>query len=79
MLCCPFYNSWCTILAAGNQSMLSESHNTCQPPVIGLRHGPRPTPCPGEGLIMPRKLQNPCVDSKDHQNLHRELLFNQKM
>jgi len=32
-----------------------------------------------EGLIMPRKLANPCLDSRDHQNLHRELLFNQKI
>lgn len=32
-----------------------------------------------EGLILPRKPQNPCVDDKDRQNLHRELLFNKKM
>jgi hypothetical protein len=32
-----------------------------------------------EGIIMPRKLTNPCVESTDRQNLHRELLFNQKM
>uniref|UniRef100_A0A1B6GH96 Protein FAM107B n=2 Tax=Cuerna arida TaxID=1464854 RepID=A0A1B6GH96_9HEMI len=57
--------------------MLSESHHSPQPPVIGLR--PDPPPCPTENLIMPRKLQNPCLDSKDHQNLHRELLFNQKI
>jgi len=32
-----------------------------------------------EGLILPRKLQNPCIESTDHKNLHKELLFNQKM
>ncbi|XP_071443940.1 uncharacterized protein [Hetaerina americana] len=32
-----------------------------------------------EGLILPRKPQNPCLDSVDRQNLHRELLFNQKI
>lgn len=34
-----------------------------------------------EGLILPKKLSslNPCLQSSDRQNLHRELLFNQKM
>ena len=32
-----------------------------------------------EGIILPKKLINPCVESRDRQNLHRELLFNQKM
>jgi len=32
-----------------------------------------------EGLILPKKLINPCLESTDRQNLHRELLFNQKI
>lgn len=32
-----------------------------------------------EGLILPRKPQNPCLESTDRQSLHRELLFNQRM
>jgi hypothetical protein len=32
-----------------------------------------------EGLIVPKKLINPCMESKDRQDLHRELLFNQKV
>lgn len=32
-----------------------------------------------QGLILPKKLLNPCLESTDRQNLHRELLFNQKM
>lgn len=32
-----------------------------------------------DGLIVPKKLVNPCLQSTDRQNLHRELLFNQKM
>lgn len=32
-----------------------------------------------QGLIVPKKIMNPCVDSMDRQNLHRELMFNQKM
>lgn len=32
-----------------------------------------------DGLIMPKKLINPCLESSDRQSLHRELLFNQKM
>ena len=44
--------------------------------------GLRPT-SPGvlfseEGLILPKKLVNPCLESKERQDLHRELLFNQK-
>ncbi|KAK3911822.1 Protein FAM107B [Frankliniella fusca] len=45
----------------------------------------RPLPTGGpphvdsEGLIVPRKVQNPCLDSKDRQNLHRELIFNTKI
>lgn len=56
-------------------NMLSD---TSQPPVIGLRPDP-PPPLPDEGLIMPRKLPNPCLQSRDHRDLHRELLFNQKV
>ncbi|KAL3194281.1 hypothetical protein MRX96_016410 [Rhipicephalus microplus] len=32
-----------------------------------------------EGLIVPRKLPNPCAESAERKSLHRELLFNQKM
>lgn len=31
------------------------------------------------GQIIPKKIINPCLDSIDRQNLHRELMFNQKM
>jgi len=44
--------------------------------------GPIAPPLPPhnpEGLILPRKPQNPCLESSDHKNLHRELLFNKKM
>lgn len=32
-----------------------------------------------DGLILPRKLPNPCAESAERKSLHRELLFNQKM
>ncbi|XP_063230281.1 actin-associated protein FAM107A [Bacillus rossius redtenbacheri] len=32
-----------------------------------------------EGLILPRKPANPCLESSDHKNLHRELLFNHRI
>ncbi|XP_068222935.1 uncharacterized protein [Palaemon carinicauda] len=32
-----------------------------------------------KGLIMPKKLINPCMESSEKKNLHRELMFNQKM
>lgn len=42
--------------------------------------------CPGnglrfseDGLVIPKKPQNPCLESSERQNLHRELLFNQKI
>lgn len=33
----------------------------------------------GGGLIAPRRLINPCLESSPRQDLHRELMFNQKM
>uniref|UniRef100_A0A1E1WZK1 Uncharacterized protein n=1 Tax=Amblyomma aureolatum TaxID=187763 RepID=A0A1E1WZK1_9ACAR len=32
-----------------------------------------------DGLIVPRKLPNPCAESAERKSLHRELLFNQKI
>lgn len=32
-----------------------------------------------DGLIMPRKPANPVKENPERQNLHKELLFNQKM
>lgn len=32
-----------------------------------------------EGLIEPRKLPNPVLESREHQELHRELFMNKKM
>lgn len=32
-----------------------------------------------EGLVVPKKPANPCVNSPERMNLHKELLFNQKM
>lgn len=42
-----------------------------------MREGEAPPP--GSGLIAPRRLMNPCLDSPQRMDLHRELLFNQKM
>ncbi|KAL5274030.1 hypothetical protein ACFFRR_000659 [Megaselia abdita] len=32
-----------------------------------------------DGLILPKKLMNPCMESKDRKDLHRELMFNNKV
>ncbi|XP_075970701.1 protein FAM107B isoform X2 [Anticarsia gemmatalis] len=32
-----------------------------------------------DGLIAPRRLQNPCLESPQRMDLHRELLFNQRI
>ena len=33
----------------------------------------------GHGLIAPRRVPNPCLESPVRMDLHRELMFNQKM
>jgi len=49
-------------------------------PVLGVPPPPPPAPHMGpDGLILPRKPYNPCLISINHKDLHRELLFNQKM
>lgn len=48
-------------------------------PVFGVPPPP-PTPHMGpDGLIIPKKPYNPCMTSGNHKDLHRELLFNQKV
>ncbi|XP_076341120.1 protein FAM107B-like isoform X1 [Tachypleus tridentatus] len=32
-----------------------------------------------DGLVIPRKLPNPCRESTERKNVHRELLFNNKI
>ncbi|XP_066601015.1 uncharacterized protein [Prorops nasuta] len=49
-------------------------------PVLGVPPPPPPAPHMGpDGLILPRKPYNPCLTSSNHKDLHRELLFNQKI
>ncbi|XP_029167725.1 uncharacterized protein LOC114938121 [Nylanderia fulva] len=49
-------------------------------PVLGVPPPPPPAPHMGpDGLILPRKPYNPCLTSNNHKDLHRELLFNQKI
>ncbi|XP_046424129.1 uncharacterized protein LOC124181529 [Neodiprion fabricii] len=48
-------------------------------PVLGV---PPPPPAPHmgpDGLILPRKPNNPYIGSMNHKDLHRELLFNQRV
>lgn len=40
---------------------------------------PTGTMTDSQGLIMPKKLINPCIISADRQSLHRELMFNNKV
>ncbi|KAJ8981633.1 hypothetical protein NQ317_000861 [Molorchus minor] len=42
-------------------------------------HHPPPPLLSDDGLIMPRKPANPVKENTERQNLHKELLFNQKM
>lgn len=49
------------------ESLRDSSHQSAQPLINE------------DGLIIPRKPGNPVRENPDRQNLHRELLFNQKM
>nr|CAI5846942.1 unnamed protein product [Callosobruchus analis] len=42
-------------------------------------HHPPPPHLTEDGLILPRKPANPIKENTERQNLHRELLFNQKV
>ncbi|GLV34174.1 uncharacterized protein CBL_00104 [Carabus blaptoides fortunei] len=63
--------------SSGEDVMIPETQ-----PSMTTKHLNYPPPPPHhneDGLIMPRKPMNPCLESSDRQNLHRELLFNQKI
>lgn len=73
-----------SVISVAGSLMLTE------PPCADLENNrlneiPRPPALPmgplmdPQGLILPRKPLNPCLDSKDRQDLHRELIFNQRM
>lgn len=32
-----------------------------------------------DGLVVPRKPLNPCIDSPERKSLHKEMLWNQRM
>jgi hypothetical protein len=45
----------------------------------GPTHHPPPAGLTEDGLIIPRKPPNPVKDNSERQNLHKELMFNQKI
>ncbi|XP_013772038.2 protein FAM107B-like [Limulus polyphemus] len=49
----------------------------CQP--LSRRRSNSSTQYNKEGLVLPRKLCNPCLESSERKSLHRELLFNQRI
>lgn len=63
--------------AAGDES------NAPLPPKPGSPHPPQKENKNGRfdenGLVLPKKLMNPSLDSTEKKSLHRELLFNQKI
>lgn len=54
----------------------SEDPENRRKPRPGLSNGVQFTE---DGLVVPKKPTNPCLESSERQNLHRELLFNQKI
>ncbi|XP_058443550.1 protein FAM107B isoform X1 [Malaya genurostris] len=68
------YSDQTELLAGGDYF---EHPNPMMPPI---NHSATPgIMTDAQGLIVPKKLINPCSESMDRQNLHRELMFNQKM
>lgn len=51
--------------------------------MMSMSSSPPPTPTgvqtDAEGLILPKKLINPCIENTDRKELHRELKFNARM
>nr|XP_023026629.1 protein FAM107B [Leptinotarsa decemlineata] len=57
----------------------SESATMIPETLRNTGHHPAPKLISDDGLIMPRKPANPVRENPDRQNLHKELLFNQKI
>lgn len=49
------------------------------PSVIGVKNGGVSSPEDEALLVQPRKLSNPCLESRERQALHKELLMNYKL
>lgn len=60
-----------------HQEIVDHNPISMMPPMQQSQSAPVPTD--SHGLIVPKKLANPCLESSDRKNLHRELMFNQKM
>lgn len=49
------------------------------PAIIGVKNGGVGSPDEDGHIIQPRKLSNPCLESRERQMLHKELLMNYKL
>lgn len=81
-----FHNTYRSILFSNERlfNFAAESDTTTTTSMIpetqkGSPLPPAPPHLTEEGLIIPRKPHNPILENTERQNLHRELLFNQKM
>ncbi|KAF5281617.1 hypothetical protein FQR65_LT02937 [Abscondita terminalis] len=63
----------------GNKEIGSDTTNMIPESQKSALHSSVQPHLTGEGLIMPRKPVNPILENTERQNLHRELLFNQKI
>ncbi|XP_059611428.1 protein FAM107B [Phlebotomus argentipes] len=65
--------------ASSTEHISSEGQEIFYEKMMPPLHSPSGVITDSQGLIVPKKLVNPCLESTDRQNLHRELLFNQKI
>ncbi|KAG5887502.1 hypothetical protein JTB14_023687 [Gonioctena quinquepunctata] len=65
----------------GNEVRDEDNESTTMIPdaLRNTGHHPAPPHLSDDGLIMPRKPANPVRENPDRLNLHKELLFNQKI
>ncbi|XP_068151959.1 protein FAM107B isoform X1 [Drosophila tropicalis] len=61
----------------------AEAENFSGVAMMSMSSSPPPTPTgvqtDAEGLILPKKLINPCMENTDRKELHRELKFNARI
>ncbi|KAK7482770.1 hypothetical protein BaRGS_00025936 [Batillaria attramentaria] len=64
---------------AASKDVPASPTSSAKPTVIGVRNGGVSSPEEEGQLIQPRKLSNPCMESRERQALHKELLMNYKL
>ncbi|XP_076357501.1 protein FAM107B-like [Tachypleus tridentatus] len=67
------------MLSEADRTELEEQEIVGPGPRSSSMSGTNDVKFPEEGLVVPKKLPNPCRESFERKNVHRELLFNNKI